>query len=284
MTEKVGYLGPEGTFTEFAAKTMFPSHPLVPFRTIPDCIEAVIDQTVDFGIVPIENTIEGSVNLTVDYLFEQENMSIVAEITIPIRQHLMVHPDHSSVWDTITAIYSHPQALAQSHRYLRKRFPNIELHQTTSTAMAAKLVQERSDERIAAIGNDFAAETYGLTIVERDIHDFQNNHTKFVVLSQRNASFAKNGRYRGDKTTFMITLPSDYPGALHQVLSAFAWRKLNLSKIESRPLKTGLGNYFFIIDVQMKADHVLIDGVKEELEALGCGVDMIGSYPCFFVE
>lgn len=284
MSLKISYLGPSGTFTEHAAKMIFPNEELIPYKTIPKCIDAVREEEVDFSVVPIENAIEGSVNLTVDYLFNGHKLPIVADVVIPIKQHLMVHPYHEKTWELVSSIYSHPQAIAQSHHFLRDHFPEAALHYTDSTASAAKYVRENPDEMIAAIGNQFAAEAYGLSIVRKDIHDFQNNHTKFVILSNKSVKLPKNKYFIGNKTTFKVTLPSDYPGALHQVLSAFAWRKLNLSKIESRPLKTGLGNYFFIIDIEMEADDVLIPGVKAELEALGCGVDIIGSYPCFKVE
>lgn len=284
MRSKISYLGPNGTFTEFAAKVLFPAEELIPYKTIPHCIEAIIDGQVDYGVVPIENAIEGSINLTIDYLFFKHRLPIVADIVIPIKQHLMVHPVNEAMWESVTDIYSHPQAIAQSHHFLRTTVPNATLHDMNSTASAAEFVKENPEQLLAAIANQSAAEQYGLTIVQADIHDFENNYTKFVVLSKENSPTFENEYYVGDKTTFMITLPSDYSGALHQVLSAFAWRKLNLSKIESRPMKTGLGNYFFIIDVEMKADDVLIPGVKAELEALGCGVKIIGSYPCFKVE
>lgn len=283
MSSKISYLGPSGTFTEFAAKVMFPNDELIPYETIPDCMDAVSCGETEYCVVPIENAIEGTVNLTIDYLFHHE-LPIVADIVIPIKQHLMVHPNNEMNAVEITDVYSHPQAIAQTHHFIRKKFPNAKIHYTNSTASAAKLVKDSPSRNIAAIANEFAAETYGLSIVHKDIHDFQNNHTKFVVLSKEFESVQVNENYIGYKTTFKVTLPSDFSGALHQVLSAFAWRKLNLTKIESRPLKTGLGHYFFIIDVEMKADDVLIPGVKAELEALGCGVDIIGSYPCFKVE
>lgn len=283
MSVKVSYLGPKGTFTEYAATIIFPNDELIPYKTIPDCMDAVSNGETEYCVVPIENAIEGTVNLTIDYLFHYE-LPIVADIVIPIRQHFMIHPDNAERVDEITAIYSHPQAIAQSHHFLRKNFPNVDIQYTDSTAAGAKYVQEHPEKVIAAIANEFAAETYGLLIVHRNIHDFQNNDTRFVVLTKTGDSVPLNDKYVGDKTTFKVTLPSDYSGALHQVLSAFAWRKLNLTKIESRPLKTGLGNYFFIIDVEMKADSVLIPGVKAELEALGCGVEIIGSYPCFKVD
>lgn len=281
--KKISYLGPNGTFTEYAAKVLFPNDTIIPYPTIPDCMDAVSDGETDYCVVPIENAIEGTVNLTIDYLFHHK-LPIIADIVIPINQHFMIHPKNINDVDEVTDVYSHPQAIAQTHHFLRKTYPKVEIHYTNSTAAAAKFVKEHPEKKIAAIANEFAAETYELSIVHKNINDFQNNHTKFVVLAKTHDKIPVNDNYIGDKTTFKITLPSDYSGALHQVLSAFAWRKLNLTKIESRPQKTGLGNYFFIIDVEMKADDVLIPGVKAELEALGCGVQIIGSYPCFKVE
>src|SRR5699024_5868422 len=137
------------------------------------------------------------------------------------------------------------------------------------------------NEPIAAIGNVLAAKEYGLTIVEENIHDYPNNHTRFIVLSKDEDKIKIKEKVSSEKTTMLITLPEDRAGVLHQVLSAFAWRKMNLSKIESRPMKTGLGNYFFIIDVNEPYDDALFPGVQGELEALGCGVTILGTYPVY---
>ncbi|TCP29803.1 prephenate dehydratase [Scopulibacillus darangshiensis] len=283
MPEKVAYLGPQGTFTEMAAKAVFKKEELTPYPTIPNCMEAVNKEEAQYAVVPIENAIEGSVNLTMDYLYHKELLTIVGEVTIPISQHLMVHPNRQDTWKDIDVVYSHPQAIAQSHHFLKENFPKAKISYTNSTAAAAEWIKSHPEENAAAVGNTLAGCKYGLSIVEQDVHDYQNNHTRFVILSQKPTDF-QAGPHERYKTTLMITLPSDYPGALHQVLSAFMWRKINMSKIESRPTKTGLGNYFFIIDVDMKMDDVLLPGVKSELEALGCQVNIIGSYPCYVVK
>ena len=280
--KKIAYLGPKGTFTEVAAKAVFPNEEFIPFPSIPDCMDSVSIGDVDFAVVPIENAIEGSVNLTLDYLIHNQKLMINGEITVPIEQQLLVHENQLENWTKIEKVYSHPQAIAQSHQFLRSYLPNAEFEYTNSTGSAAQHVANHPDERIAAIGNSLAAEQYGLTIAQSEIHDYENNHTRFVILKKDNICLTEQSPlFNGDKTTLMVTLPADYPGALHHVLSAFAWRKLNLSKIESRPMKTGLGNYFFVIDVAMKMDEVLIPGVIAELEALKCQVTLLGSYPCF---
>lgn len=267
-----------------AVDAVFNGEEYIAYRTIPECIDAVDRNDVDIAVVPLENAIEGTVHLTVDYLVHQVRLPIFAEIVVPIQQHLLTHKDFSGDLADITAIYSHTQAIAQCHQFIHQHIPQAQIHYTTSTARAAELVSE-SSEPIVAIGNKLSADEYGLRILRENIHDYPNNHTRFAVLAKEKEHIRINRPdHDGEKTTLLVTLPSDHAGALHQVLSAFAWRKMNLSKIESRPMKTGLGNYFFIIDVEMKADDVLIPGVKSELEALGCEVDIIGSYPCFFVK
>lgn len=278
---KIGYLGPRATFTAQAVKSLFPEVEGKPMITIPACIDAVVHGEVDAAVVPIENTIEGSVNLTIDYLIHEQPLKIIGEVIIPISQHLMVHPTYSSNWDEIEGVYSHPHAIAQCHKFLFETLQHTKLEYTTSTAAAAKFISENPQEKCAAIANELAAKEYGLTIVKKNIHDFESNHTRFVVLHKSNIDLNEIKESNGYKTTLMITLPSDRAGALHQVLSAFAWRKLNLSKIESRPMKTGLGNYFFLIDIEQMMDDVLIPGAIEELEALDCGVKILGSYPYF---
>ncbi|WP_100398219.1 prephenate dehydratase [Bacillus sp. FJAT-44742] len=281
----IGYLGPQGTFTELAVKGLFKEGSHLPFSTIPACMDAVANKEADLAVVPLENAIEGSVNLSMDYLIHKHTLPIIGEIVVPIEQHLLVAPSMADKWKGCTEIYSHPHAIAQCHDFLNKELPGSDLQYTNSTGAAAKKVLEESDRPIAAIANELAAQQYGLVIAQKNIHDYVNNHTKFVILKRPETSFHVSSSLKtGEKTTLMVTLPSDYSGALHQVLSAFAWRKLNLSKIESRPMKTGLGNYFFVIDVDQAMDEVLIPGVVQELEALGCGVRVLGSYPCFSLQ
>jgi prephenate dehydratase len=275
----VAYLGPEASFTHVAATALFGTSGLMPQPTIPDCIEAVANGHVVYAIVPLENALEGSVPMTIDYLFHESELFINAEISIPIEQHMMVNRKQAPYLDEIESINSHPHALAQCHKYLQYHYRRVPLIQTTSTAAAAKYISEHPDEKIAAIGNRLAAEKYGLHIAEENIHDFHFNHTRFVVLSLRREVLESEGHSAKLKTTLMVKLPEDdRSGLLHQVLSVFAWRRLNLSKIESRPLKTGLGNYFFIIDVLESDEHPMMKGAKEELAALNCSVRSLGSY------
>ncbi len=278
-TPIVAYLGPEASFTHIAATELFGSSGLSPQPTIPDCIEAVSSGKATYAVVPLENALEGSVPLTIDYMFNEQDLFIQAELSIPIEQHLMVHPEHANDLASIESVHSHPHALAQCHKYLLYQYRGVPLIQTTSTAAAAKLVAENPEQKIAAIGNRLACEKYNLHMAEESIHDFHFNHTRFVVLSQRKGQIEKENHTNVPKTTLMVKLPKDdRPGVLHQVLSVFSWRKLNLTKIESRPLKTGLGNYFFIIDVLEGETTPLMKGAMEELAALGCTVRSFGTY------
>lgn len=283
LTKRIGYLGPKGTFTKLAVDSVFNGENKQSFETIPECIDAVAAGEIAIGVVPIENAIEGTVHLTVDYLVHQVRLPIVAEIVVPIQQHLLVHGNFKGGLSDITEIHSHSHAIAQCQQYLHKHTPAAAISYTSSTGRAAEIVGQ-SDRTIAAIGNKLAAKEYGLHIYKENVHDYPNNHTRFAVLAKDNADLLIDYQQVTEKTSLLITLPSDYAGALHQVLAAFAWRKMNLSKIESRPMKTGLGNYFFIIDVDQPFDDVLFPSVKAELEALECQVTLLGTYPVYQMD
>ncbi|ELK45718.1 prephenate dehydratase [Halobacillus sp. ACCC02827] len=280
--QRIGYLGPKGTFTKMAVDAMFDGGTYVSFETIPSCLDAVEKGEIATAVVPLENAIEGSVHLTIDYLVHQVDQSIIAELTVPIKQHLLVHPDHHG--QEIEKVYSHSHAIAQCHQYLHSHYPDAQLESTTSTGRAAEMVSEIGPG-VAAIANHLAAEQNGLRMLASDIHDYDNNHTRFAVVQKTPHTLkVKDHPVSSHKTTVMVTLPKDYVGALHQVLAAFAWRKMNLSKIESRPMKTGLGNYFFLIDVDQPYDQVLFPGVQAELEALGCQLRVLGTYPTYQLD
>ncbi|MBU7593724.1 prephenate dehydratase [Metabacillus halosaccharovorans] len=284
---RVGFLGPRATFTHLAVQSYFGDEiEQIAYSTIPQCIDAVAEGEIDLAVVPTENALEGSVNLTIDYLIHEQPLYIVGEIVSPIEQHFMVHPANKEDWRSVSRVYSHSHAIAQCHKFLHKSFKGITYDYATSTGAAAQYVKNNPEELVAAIANELAAKEYGLEIVQPNIHDYHYNHTRFAIVHP-----TVDGKYPSkkltaekEKTTLMVTLPSDQSGALHQVLSAFTWRKLNLSKIESRPMKTGLGNYFFIIDIDMRVDEVLIPGAIAELEALGCGVKLLGTYEAYFIR
>ncbi|WP_156969171.1 prephenate dehydratase [Pontibacillus chungwhensis] len=281
---KVGYLGPKGTFTNIAVDALFEAEQTVSYRTIPECLDAVDTQEVELAVVPVENAIEGTVSMTIDYLIHQVELPIIAEVVVPITQHILVHPEFEGDVERIEHVYSHSHAIAQCHQFIHKEMPDVEVHYSASTGEAAAKVKDLKGQH-AAIGNALAAQEYGLKVLRENVHDYNNNHTRFVVVQKEQAPVEmKDHEVKQQKTTLMVTLPSDRAGALHQVLSAFAWRKMNLSRIESRPMKTGLGNYFFIIDVNQSYDSILFPALQQELKALGCQTKILGTYPCFEIQ
>src|SRR5699024_2923530 len=164
----------------------------------------------------------------------------------------------------IKEVHSHRHAIAQCQQYLHSLLPQATIHFSNSTGSAAEMVS-KTEKSIAAIADRLAMEEFDLTMVKANIHDYPNNHTRFIVLAENEDQERIKHHVKVEGHSTLITLAEDRAGVLHQVLSAFAWRKMNLSKIESRPMKTGLGNYFFIIDVDEPYDDVLFPGVKGEL-------------------
>lgn len=286
---KIAFLGPEASFTQLTATHLFPNEELIPKNNILDCFLAVQNNEVDRAVVPLENSIEGTVSMTLDYLFQTPDIRIEAEAVMPIAHQLMIHPSQKNA-DEIEKIYSHPQALAQSFNFLNNKYPQVPKQDFASTAAAAKRVSENPDRKIAAVANKFAAKLYGLDIIDENIQDFEQNHTRFIVISKTSsAALTEEGlalglKASGKKTGLLITLPKDHAGGLHQVLSVFAWRKMNLSKIESRTLKTGLGNYFFFVTVVGGWDDPLYINSVDELRALGADVKFLGNYKEFLLQ
>lgn len=276
---KIAFLGPEASFTQLTALQVFPKEELVPQSSILDCFKAVKSGEVEKAVVPLENSIEGTVSMTLDYLYDFEVM-IEAEVILPISHQLMIHPQNTS----FEKVYSHPQALAQCFHFLDENYKEAERKEFASTSAAAKRVSENPHEKYAAIANTFAAKLYGLKIIHENIQDFEQNHTKFIVISKNGTAIDPPLPYKSEKTSLLITLPQDHAGGLHQVLSVFAWRKMNLSKIESRTLKTKLGHYFFFINIANRWDPVLSKFALEELEALGCHVKFLGHYNEYLLE
>src|SRR5690625_198234 len=152
MRRKVGYLGPKGTFTKLAVDTAFNGEKYKSFTTIPECIDAVQDEVIDIGVVPLENAIEGTVHLTLDYIVHEVRLPIVSEIVVPIQQHLLTHPEFQGNLEDIQEVHSHSHAIAQCHQYIHKHLSNSTIHFTSSTGKAAEIVSEEN-KSMAAIGN-----------------------------------------------------------------------------------------------------------------------------------
>ena len=273
----VGYLGPKGSFSHQVAQKAFPKADLIPYQTITEVIKAYENRLVDFSIVPVENSIEGSVHETLDYLFHHAQLQTVVELIQPIKQQLMV----SNFGNPIEKIFSHPQALAQSKVYIQKHYPDALLEMTASTASAARLVAEHPDKPYAAIAPESAAYEYDLQIVARDVQEMSENFTRFWVLGIEIPILSLASL--GFKQTLALTLPDNLPGALYKALSVFAWRGIDLTKIESRPLKTALGEYFFILDVDGRQEK-LLQFALEELATIGITFKILGHYQVYLIE
>lgn len=281
MEKKLAFLGPHGTFTEQAARSFAREQPfsLVPYPNIIEILNAVHRGQADYGVVPMENSIEGSVNMTLDWLIHEVDLPIMGELALPITQNLLVAKrDQPLPLSAITRVLSHPQAIAQSHNFLREHLPQAAIEYTNSTALAAQMVSEHPEEPWAAVGTGLNVEIYPLEFAREQIQDFSNNFTRFVLVGSEPLDMPSSDR---EKTTILVNLPEDFPGALYQVLAAFAWRKINLSRIESRPTKKALGSYYFVIDIEQKMDEVLLPGAFAEIEAIGCQVRQLGTYPFY---
>lgn len=271
---KIGYLGPQGTFAEEAGlgPFNFTESDLRPFPSVADVIKAVEDGTVSEGIVPMENSIEGSFNMTLDMLAFEANLMIEREVIVPITQNLLVKP--GTKMGDITSVISQPHATAQCRQFISENLPNAITEAANSTAEAAKKVAAEEAGNRAAIGNALAAKLYGLEILAADIEDFKHNQTRFVMLGKNKV--ARTGK---DKTSIVIMPHEDRPGILLQILQEFAFRFINLSKIESRPSKKALGEYIFFVDMEGHIDDTVI---ADAFKCLGCkfrDVKFLGSYP-----
>lgn len=274
---KIGYLGPIGSFTYTASKNAYPNEELIAFASISECINAYEKKMVDLSIIPIENSIEGSVHQSVDYLFHIGVIEVCHEIVLPIDQQLMVVDSTK----TIEKIISHPQALAQTERFRQENYPNVPAEMATSTAFAAKFVSEHPEKSFAAVAPKDSAKRYNLKIIAENIQDIALNNTRFWVLGNDQKPLAI--QEVGKKGSLTLVLPQNLSGALHQALSVFANHKIDLTKIESRPLKTVLGEYFFLLDFIVE-DELALNKAIDNLESLGIAVKSFGIYDVYEIK
>ena len=266
---KVGYLGPKATFTHQAALEHFGiSAKYIALPTIKDVFEEVERGNIDYGVVPVENTIEGVVNYTLDMFLSTPNVKIVGEIVIPVSQHLLSLATDLS---QIKKVYSHPHALAQARVWLDKHLPNAQRIEVESTAKAAELALE--DENAAAIASEAAARVYNLNILARNIQENLNNYTRFLVIGKK--SLRKTGK---DKTSLLFAV-KDEAGALYKALEPFYKHKVNLTKIESRPSKERSWDYVFFVDLEGHMEDEKVKNAVEELKRRAKMVRVLGSYP-----
>jgi prephenate dehydratase len=273
---KIAYLGPAGTFTEDALVDAAGEGEFEALRTatIPEAILAVQRGEADRALVPIENSTEGSVRPTLDTLaFEADEVAIVGEHDHPVHIHLIAREE--GALDAIEAVLSHPQPLAQCARFLGEQFPGVERRGVSSTAAAVRMVAE-SARPWAALGARAAAELYGCTIVREGVEDEDDNVTRFVWIAPKGVEAEGEGPW---KTSLVFSeLGADHPGALVDALREFSSREINLSRIESRPLRQGLGRYMFFIDVEGSAAEPPIAEAIEQLRAKADSVRILGCY------
>lgn len=247
---KLGFLGPRGTFSFEAASGLANEEELVEYKTIKDIILAIENNEIDEGIVPVENSLQGGVTETIDSLIESSGIFIKKEIILKIKQNLIANKSYKL--DEIKEIYSHPQAIAQCRNYIETNLHSAIINQVSSTALAAKEIKNK--DYCACIANSSCVKEYGLHLLEENIQDNDLNQTKFWILR-------KNKNEVGNKMSIIFSTKHK-SGALYKVLGLFYKNNINLTKIESRPAKTVLGEYIFLVDLEVN------DNINEAIEIL----------------
>ncbi len=270
----VAYQGERGAYSEEAVYTHFgPDVKAVPCRTIREVFNNTEARTVDYGVVPVENSIEGSVSETYD-MFLTSSVKVVGEIILRISHCLIVNPE--TELKDIRLVYSHPQALAQCRGFIASL--GAELVTTYDTAGSVRLIKDKGLRDAAAIASERAAEIYGMRVLARGIEDYGRNYTRFLVISTREAESSK------DSKTSIIFSTAHIPGALYHALGAFANNGLNLTKIESRPTRQRPWEYYFFVDFEGHQDDERSRKALSELASKVIFLKVLGSYPRARVE
>lgn len=266
---KVAYLGPEGTFSHAAALKHFGlSAHARSMAAIDEIFREVVAGAVSYGVVPVENSTEGAINHTLDSFLEHD-IVICGEVELRIHHHLLVGENTKT--DHITRIYSHAQSLAQCRKWLDAYYPNVERIAVASNAEAAKRV--KGEWNSAAIAGDMAASLYGLTIHAEKIEDRPDNSTRFLIIGNKDVPAS------GDDKTSIIVSVSNKPGALHELLIPFHDNGVDLTRIETRPSRSGKWSYVFFIDFLGHRSDPLVKDVLEKIVSQSTGVKVLGSYP-----
>ncbi len=275
---KVAYLGPHGTHSEEVCTHLYSKQEweFVPLSTIDNCIRAVASKEVHECLVPIENSLEGSVNITMDNLAHEVNLFITREIAWPIRHHLLAPSSTAK----ITTVISHPQALAQCRQYLSSHYPHAKLQAADSTAEAAQLAAA-SEEGYAAIANLETARLYQLSVRETGIQDNHHNCTRFVSLSRNPQT---PDCHRPAKTSVVCKILGNKPGSLCDILQEFVNADVNLVRIESRPARTGLGEYVFFLDMEGSTCQDHVRGALAAVRKKSLWLKNLGSYSCYTIS
>lgn len=266
---RVAFLGPDGTFSHQAASRQFGAQvDLVPVTNMRDVFTLTERGDTHFGVVPVENTIEGPITLTFDALVETE-VTICSEIKLEISQHLM---SRTGRLEDVLKVASHPQPLAQCRGWLEANLHGIETFETTSTAAAAQLAH--ADEKVASIGSEVTAEVYDLLPIASSIEDHRGNTTRFLVIGREMP--APSGQ---DLTSAVFTVRRDQSGALHNLLGPFARHGVNLTAVQSRPMKGKPWEYIFIVDMEGHTDDDSVAAALEEAGGVAASHKVLGSFP-----
>ena len=268
---RIAYLGPEGTYSEAAVHRHF-GHDVesLPERAIPDIFQAVEAGRADFGVVPVENSTEGAVTHTLDLLMETP-LRIGGEVRLRIRHNLLARV---GALDEIRRVHAHPQALAQCRRWLDAHLPGAErVSETSNAAAAARVAGDAGLEGAAAVAGEAAAERYALAVLEAGIEDVKTNTTRFLVMGDRDVPPS------GDDTTSLLLSAPHRPGGLRRMLEPFETAGLSLTRIESRPARSGLWQYVFFVDIVGHRDEAKVRGVLARLVDELPLVRVLGSYP-----
>lgn len=274
--KKIAHLGPPGTYAEQAAlfylnwlktnRGIFAN--LSSYTTIAQSLQAVARKEAEMAVVPVENSIEGSVSMTLDNFWQLENLQIQLALILPVN-HTIISCANSL--NEINAVYSHPQALAQCQGWLSKFLPHVKLIPANSTTEALKGIKENTGT--AAISSSRAAEIYNLPILAKGINDYPDNCTRFWVVSEHNHEFTSHSH-----TSLAFSLPANLPGVLMKTLQIFADLDINLSRIESRPTKRSLGEYLFFLDIEADINSTKMQSALLELQEHTEILKIFGSY------
>jgi prephenate dehydratase len=273
----IAYLGPKGTYTEWATIAYRDHHLkhhgtvlLDPHRSIQGAFQALSRGDAQRAVVPVENSVEGSVGTTLDCLWTTPKVQIQQALVLPIHHSLISKAP--SIQD-VTRVYTHPQSLAQCQLWIEKNLPQAQLIPTSSNTESLESISQEAPIGYAAIASARAAQLYDLPILASSIHDYPDNQTRFLVLSlqPQEQPLATN-------TSLAFSLYANRPGVLNQVLDSFARRKINLAKIESRPTKTSLGAYLFFLELESSQSEPHVQEALEEVEKLTEYLKLFGSY------
>lgn len=283
MGVRLAYLGPQGTNSEEAARLYVTERrlwqdgvELIPCVGLPEILAAVMEDRATAGVLPLENSIEGSIALTLDMMAHEVDLLVQGEVVVPVRHYLLAPPGVGR--EEITAVLSHPQALAQCRKSLQRLFPGVQLLNAPSTADAARTVAASvgNGAHTAVVATRLAAGLYGLDVLAEDIQDAPGNATRFIIVGAQDSP--PTGQ---DKTSIVVGMERDRPGFLHDILGEFARRQINLTRIESRPAKRALGEYLFFIDLEGHRLEQDVIGALKGVKAKSGLFKVLGSYPAW---